>query len=207
MLAIVDYGVGNLYSLASSLGVLGVEYEVAAEPARLREASHIILPGVGAFADAAEKLRQSGMWTAVLEEARRGKPLLGICLGMQMLFDKSYEYGEHAGLGLIPGEVCPLIDDIAPGLKVPHIGWNRLDVRRDDPLFRYFENGRHVYYVHSFYARHCEADTLATSDYSIPVTGAVRRGSVYGVQFHPEKSGDAGLGLLRAFAEMQGEEP
>ena len=207
MLAIVDYGVGNLYSLASSLGVLGVEYEVASEPARLREASHIILPGVGAFADAAEKLRQSGMWTAVLEEARRGKPLLGICLGMQMLFDKSYEYGEHAGLGLIPGEVCPLIDDIAPGLKVPHIGWNRLDVRRDDPLFRYFENGRHVYYVHSFYARHCEADTLATSDYSIPVTGAVRRGSVYGVQFHPEKSGDAGLGLLRAFAEMQGGEP
>ena len=207
MLAIVDYGVGNLYSLASSLGVLGVEYEVASEPARLREASHIILPGVGAFADAAEKLRQSGMWTAVLEEARRGKPLMGICLGMQMLFDKSYEYGEHAGLGLIPGEVCPLIDDIAPGLKVPHIGWNRLDVRRDDPLFRHFENGRYVYYVHSLYAKHCEADTLATSDYSIPVTGAVRRGSVYGVQFHPEKSGDAGLGLLRAFAEMQGEEP
>lgn len=207
MLAIVDYGVGNLYSLASSLGVLGVEYEVASEPARLREASHIILPGVGAFADAAEKLRQSGMWTAVLEEARRGKPLMGICLGMQMLFDKSYEYGEHAGLGLIPGEVCPLIDDIAPGLKVPHIGWNRLDVRRDDPLFRHFENGRYVYYVHSFYAKHCEADTLATSDYSMPVTGVVRRGSVYGVQFHPEKSGDAGLGLLRAFAEMQGEEP
>ena len=207
MLAIVDYGVGNLYSLASSLGVLGVEYEVASEPARLREASHIILPGVGAFADAAEKLRQSGMWTAVLEEARRGKPLMGICLGMQMLFDKSYEYGEHAGLGLIPGEVCPLIDDIAPGLKVPHIGWNRLDVRRDDPLFRNFENGRYVYYVHSFYAKHCEADTLATSDYSMPVTGVVRRGSVYGVQFHPEKSGDAGLGLLRAFAEMQGEEP
>ena len=207
MLAIVDYGVGNLYSLASSLGVLGVEYEVASEPARLREASHIILPGVGAFADAAEKLRQSGMWTAVLEEARRGKPLMGICLGMQMLFDKSYEYGEHAGLGLIPGEVCPLIDDIAPGLMVPHIGWNRLDVRRDDPLFRHFENGRYVYYVHSFYAKHCEADTLATSDYSIPVTGVVRRGSVYGVQFHPEKSGDAGLGLLRAFAEMQGEEP
>ena len=207
MLAIVDYGVGNLYLLASSLGVLGVEYEVASEPARLREASHIILPGVGAFADAAEKLRQSGMWTAVLEEARRGKPLMGICLGMQMLFDKSYEYGEHAGLGLIPGEVCPLIDDIAPGLKVPHIGWNRLDVRRDDPLFRHFENGRYVYYVHSFYAKHCEADTLATSDYSMPVTGVVRRGSVYGVQFHPEKSGDAGLGLLRAFAEMQGEEP
>ena len=203
MLAIVDYGVGNLYSLASSLGVLGVEYEVAAEPARLREASHIILPGVGAFADAAEKLRQSGMWTAVLEEARRGKPLLGICLGMQMLFDKSYEYGEHAGLGLIPGEVCPLIDDIAPGLKVPHIGWNRLDVLRDDPFFRYFGNGRHVYYVHSFYARRCEESVLATSEYSVPVTGVVRSDSVYGTQFHPEKSGEAGLCLLRAFAEME----
>ena len=202
MLAIVDYGVGNLYSLASSRGGLGVEYEVASEPARLREASHIILPGVGAFADAAEKLRQSGMWTAVLEEARRGKPLMGICLGMQMLFDKSYEYGEHAGLGLIPGEVCPLIDDIAPGLKVPHIGWNRLDILRDDPFFRYFENGRHVYYVHSFYAKRCEASVLATSEYSVPVTGVVRNGSVYGTQFHPENSGEAGLRLLKAFAEM-----
>ena len=207
MLAIVDYGVGNLYSLASSLKCIGVEHAVVSEPEALRRADRIILPGVGAFADAARKLSQSGMRQALLQEARKGKPLLGICLGMQLLFDRSFEYGEHPGLGLISGEVCPLIDDIAPGLKVPHIGWNRLDVRRDDPLFRYFENGRHVYYVHSFYARHCEADTLATSDYSIPVTGAVRRGSVYGVQFHPEKSGDAGLGLLRAFAEMQGGEP
>ena len=207
MLAIVDYGVGNLYSLASSLKCIGVEHAVVSDPEALRQADRIILPGVGAFADAARKLEDSDMRQALLEEAGKGKPLLGICLGMQLLFDRSFEYGEHPGLGLIPGEVCPLIDDIAPGLKVPHIGWNRLDVRRDDPLFRYFENGRHVYYVHSFYARHCEADTLATSDYSIPVTGAVRRGSVYGVQFHPEKSGDAGLGLLRAFAEMQGEEP
>ncbi|MBQ9951204.1 MAG: imidazole glycerol phosphate synthase subunit HisH [Clostridia bacterium] len=203
MLAIVDYGVGNLYSLASSLKCIGAEHVIAARPEQLRSASHIILPGVGAFADAARKLRQSGMRDALLEEVRSGKPLLGICLGMQMLFEKSYEYGEHEGLGLIPGRVCPLADDIAPGLKVPHIGWNRLDIVRDDPLFRYFENGRHVYYVHSFYAKNCAEFTLAASDYSIPVTGVVRNGNVYGAQFHPEKSGEAGLNLLRAFAEME----
>ena len=204
MLAIVDYGVGNLYSLSSSLKVLGVEHAVVSDPKRLKEADRIILPGVGAFADAAHKLRSSGMWDTVLEEAGRGKPLLGICLGMQMLFDRSYEYGVHQGLGLIPGEVCPLIDDIAPGLKVPHIGWNRLDILRDDPLFRYFENGRYVYYVHSFYAKGCDDSTLAVSDYSIPVTGVVRSGGVYGTQFHPEKSGRWGLELLRAFAGLEG---
>ena len=203
MLAIVDYGVGNLYSLASSLKCIGAEHVIAARPEQLRSVSHIILPGVGAFADAARKLRQSGMRDALLEEVRNGKPLLGICLGMQMLFEKSFEYGEHEGLGLIPGQVCPLADDIAPGLKVPHIGWNRLDIVRDDPLFRHFENGRHVYYVHSFYAKNCAEFTLAASDYSIPVTGVVRNGNVYGAQFHPEKSGEAGLNLLRAFAEME----
>ena len=202
MLAIVDYGVGNLYSLASSLKCIGVEHAVVSDPEALRRANRIILPGVGAFADAARKLSESGMREVLLEEARNGKPLLGICLGMQMLFDRSFEYGEHPGLGLISGEVCPLIDDIAPGLKVPHIGWNRLDILRDDPLFKYFENGRHVYYVHSFYAKRCEASVLATSEYSVPVTGVVRSGSVYGTQFHPEKSGEAGLRLLKAFAEM-----
>ena len=205
MLAIVDYGVGNLYSLASSLKCIGVEYRIAAEPQHLRDASHIILPGVGAFEDAVKKLRESGMRSALLEQVKEGKPLLGICLGMQMLFEKSYEYGEHEGLGLISGQVCPLADDIVPGLKVPHIGWNRLDIVKDDPLFKYFENGRHVYYVHSFYAKNCVEATLATSDYSIPVTGVVRCGNVYGAQFHPEKSGEAGLNLLRAFAEMQEE--
>lgn len=203
MLAIVDYGVGNLYSLASSLKAIGVEHVVATEPQQLRKARHIILPGVGAFEDAAKKLKQTGMREVLLEEVKRGKPLFGICLGMQMLFEKSYEYGEHAGLGLIPGQVCPLINDIAPGLKVPHIGWNRLDVVKDDPLFRYFGTGRHVYYVHSFYAKNCAESTLATSEYSVPVTGVVRNGNVYGAQFHPEKSGEAGLSLLRAFAEME----
>lgn len=203
MLSIVDYGVGNLYSLSSSLKHIGVKHRIADAPEQLREADHIILPGVGAFADAAQKLTQSGMRAAVLEEVERGKPLLGICLGMQMLFEKSFEYGEYDGLGLIPGQVCPLIDDIAPGLKVPHIGWNKLDIVKDDPIFKYFENGRHVYYVHSFYAKGCGEYTLATSDYSVPVTGVVRRGNVYGAQFHPEKSGEAGLNLLRAFAEME----
>ena len=203
MLAIVDYGVGNLYSLASSLKCVGVEHVVASEPEQLRAADRIILPGVGAFADAARKLAESGMKETLLEEAKNGKPLLGICLGMQMLFEKSYEYGEHEGLGLIPGQVCPLSEDIAEGLKVPHIGWNRLDIVKDDPLFKYFENGRHVYYVHSFYAKNCLQSTLATSEYSIPVTGVVKNGSVYGTQFHPEKSGDAGLALLKAFSEMQ----
>ena len=202
MLAIVDYGVGNLYSLSSSLKCVGMEQVIATEPEQLRKADRIILPGVGAFEDAARKLAQSGMRETVLEEAAKGKPLLGICLGMQMLFEKSYEYGEHAGLGLIPGVVCPLAGDIDAGLKVPHIGWNRLDVIKDDPIFKYFGNGQHVYYVHSYYAKDCAEHTLATSEYSIPVTGMVRKGSVYGAQFHPEKSGAAGLSLLRAFAEM-----
>ena len=203
MLAIVDYGVGNLYSLASSLKAVGAAHVIASQPRQLKQASHIILPGVGAFEDAAKKLAQSGMRETLLEEVQKGKPLLGICLGMQMLFEKSYEYGEHEGLGLIPGQICPLQGDIAPGLKTPHIGWNRLDVVKDDPLFRYFGNGRHVYYVHSFYAKNCKEHTLATSDYSVPVTGVVRNQNVYGAQFHPEKSGEAGLSLLRAFAEME----
>ena len=171
----------------------------------LRAADHILLPGVGAFADAMDKLRATGL-VPVLREQAAVTPLLGICLGMQLLFDCSSEYGDHAGLGLIPGRVCPLADDLAdPALKVPHIGWNALHItpgRADDPLFRYVKDGEYVYYVHSYYAKHCAESTLATSDYSIPVTGAVRRGLVYGTQFHPEKSGDTGLRLLRGFAEL-----
>ena len=205
MIAIVDYGVGNLFSLASSLKSLGIETEVTRDADRLRAASHIILPGVGAFGDAMQKLTDTGLVPVIKAEAAQ-KPLLGICLGMQLLFEESYEYGRHAGLGLVPGKVCPLADDLAdPALKVPHIGWNAMDIvpgREDDPLFRYVKNGEYVYYVHSFYAKDCAASTLATSEYSIPVTGAVRSGHVYGTQFHPEKSGDTGLRLLRAFAEL-----
>ena len=205
MIAIVDYGVGNLFSLASSVRSLGAEVRVTRSAEDLRAADHILLPGVGAFADAMDKLRATGL-VPVLREQAAVTPLLGICLGMQLLFDCSSEYGDHAGLGLIPGRVCPLADDLAdPALKVPHIGWNALHItpgRADDPLFRYVKDGEYVYYVHSYYAKHCAESTLATSDYSIPVTGAVRRGLVYGIQFHPEKSGDTGLRLLRAFAEL-----
>ena len=203
MIAIVDYGVGNLFSLASSVRSLGLEVTVTRNAADLRAADHILLPGVGAFADAMDKLTATGL-VPVLKEVTQHTPLLGICLGMQLLFDKSYEFGEHEGIGLIPGQVCPLAPDLTdPALKVPHIGWNALDITRpDDPLFKYVQNGEYVYYVHSFYAKGCAASTLATSEYSIPVTGAVRRGLVYGTQFHPEKSGNTGLRLLKAFAEL-----
>ena len=203
MIAIVDYGVGNLFSLRSSLRSLGLKTEVTSDAARLRAADRIILPGVGAFGDARAKLDATGLVSVLLEETER-KPLLGICLGMQLLFDRSFEYGEHPGLGLIPGEVASLGEDLNDKtLKVPHMGWNSLEIVKDDPLFRYFKGGEYVYYVHSFYARNCAESTLGVSQYgNVAVTGAVRRGNVWGTQFHPEKSGDAGLRLLRAFGEL-----
>ena len=202
MIAIVDYGVGNLFSLRSSLAKLGLEAAVTADPEVIRKADRLILPGVGAFADAMTKLEATGL-VPVLQEEAKTKPLLGICLGMQLLFERSYEYGTHAGLGLIPGEVCPLEPDLTDkSLKVPQIGWNALHIVREDPLFRYIQEGEYVYYVHSYYAKHCAESTLAVSEYSIPVTGAVRCGKVYGTQFHPEKSGDTGLRILKAFAEL-----
>lgn len=202
MIAIVDYGVGNLFSLRSSLAKLGLEAVVTADPEVLRKADRLILPGVGAFADAMAKLEATGL-VPVLQEEAKTKPLLGICLGMQLLFERSYEYGTHAGLGLIPGEVCPLEPDLTDkSLKVPQIGWNALHIVREDPLFRYIQEGEYVYYVHSYYAKSCAESTLAVSEYSIPVTGAVRCGKVYGTQFHPEKSGDTGLRILKAFAEL-----
>lgn len=203
MIAVIDYGVGNLFSLSSSLSYLGLENEITRDPARLETADRIILPGVGAFADAMRKLEETGL-VPVLKQQVQKKPLLGICLGMQLLFDRSFEYGEHAGLGLIPGEVADLRGDLTdPALKVPHMGWNSLHIVKDDPLFKYFRDGEYVYYVHSFYARNCADSTLGTSQYgNVAVTGAVRRGNVWGTQFHPEKSGDAGLRLLRAFAEL-----
>lgn len=203
MIAIVDYGVGNLFSLVSSLKALGLAAEVTGDAGRLRAADRIILPGVGAFGDARRKLDDTGLVPVLLEEAER-KPLLGICLGMQLLFDRGFEYGEHPGLGLVPGQVVDLHQDLTDQtLKVPHMGWNSLQILRDDPLFRHVRDGEYVYYVHSFYARDCAASTLATSQYgNVAVTGVVRRGNVYGTQFHPEKSGDTGLRLLRAFEEL-----
>ena len=200
MIAVVDYGVGNLFSLVSSLRFIGVRAEVTADERVLRNADGIILPGVGAFADAREKLRTSGLEPVVREEVAKGKPFLGICLGMQMLFERSCEYGVHEGLGFIPGEVVPL--RLPEGMKVPHMGWNSLQILRECPLLAHVSNGEYVYYVHSYYATGCGAYTAAVSEYGVPVTGVVARGNVYGTQFHPEKSGDTGLMILRAFKEI-----
>ena len=203
MIAIVDYGVGNLFSLSSSLKALGLETEITGDAARLQAADRIILPGVGAFGDAKAKLDETGLVPLLKEEAEK-KPFLGICLGMQLLFEKGFEYGEHEGLGFVGGEVVDLREDLTDKtLKVPHMGWNSLQIKQDDPIFKYIKDGEYVYYVHSFYGRKCAESTLATSRYgNVDVTGVVKSGRVYGTQFHPEKSGDTGLRLLKAFAEL-----
>ena len=204
MVAIVDYGVGNLFSLCSSLVAIGADAVVTADPDTLRAADKIILPGVGAFGDAAEKLRDSGLAKVVVEEAKRGKPILGICLGMQLLLEKSFEYGEHEGLGLIKGEIRPIADVIPAELKIPHIGWNALHFGKNKhPLFRYLKEGDCVYFVHSFYGTHCDEAVIATAEYGAPLTAAVASGNVCGCQFHPEKSGRVGLDILRAFCETE----
>ena len=202
MIAIVDYGVGNLFSLNSSLEMIGAESVVTADEAVLRSADKILLPGVGAFEDAAKKLRESGLADLIKELAAGGKPLLGICLGMQMLFERSYEYGEHEGLGLIPGSVRPIRDVIPADYKIPHIGWNAMRFRQENPLFKYVKEGDCVYFVHSFYASDCDEFTVAMAEYGAELTAAVARGNVYGCQFHPEKSGSTGLKILKAFAEL-----
>ena len=204
MIAIVDYGVGNLFSLRCSLALLGADVEVTGDPARLRAADKILLPGVGAFADAAAKLRQSGLADTITEQAA-GKPLFGICLGMQLLFTKSLEYGEHRGLGLIDGTVAPLRGVVPDDYKVPHIGWNALRFPADrpkHPLMRDVREGDCVYFVHSYYATDCADAVIATADYGADVTAAVAKGNVMGTQFHPEKSGAVGLSILRAFCEL-----
>ena len=202
MIAIVDYGVGNLFSLTSSFAAIGAEATVTADPAVLWAADKILLPGVGAFEDAARKLRQAGLDAVVKELAAAGKPLLGICLGMQLLFDKSYEYGCHEGLGLIPGAVRPIADVIPAGLKIPHIGWNALHFHRECPIFKEINEGDCVYFVHSYYAADCDDSTVATAEYGADLTAAVAKNNVYGCQFHPEKSGAVGLKILKAFAEL-----
>lgn len=202
MIAIVDYGVGNLFSLCSSLRFLGLESCVSADPAVLRAVDKLILPGVGAFGDAAEKLRKSGLDRVVLEEAGRGKPLLGICLGMQLLFETSEEYGLHQGLGLLRGRVVGMEGRLPETLKIPHIGWNALHITRPSPLLREIREGECVYFVHSFYAEDCGDSLIATAEYGRELTAAVQKENVMGCQFHPEKSGDVGLRILRAFSEV-----
>ncbi len=201
-LTIIDYGVGNLFSLKSSFAALGVTATVTSVPQDLAQAERIILPGVGAFGDAIAKLNACGMAEALLAEAAKGKPIMGICLGMQLLFDKSFEYGEYEGLGLIKGEIRPIADVIPQGLKIPHIGWNALQLNGEHPLFKYIQNGDHVYFVHSFYGANCAESVIATSEYGAELTAAVAQGNVMGCQFHPEKSGEVGLRILKAFCEM-----
>ena len=203
MIAIVDYGVGNLFSLKSSLAAIGAEARVTKDASEIRSADKIILPGVGAFEDAMRKLGASGLAEVVKDEVKKGKSLMGICLGMQMLFEKSMEYGEHEGLGLIPGAVVPIGNVIPPELKIPHIGWNALNIKKDSPVFKYISDGDCVYFVHSFYAAGCEDYTTATAEYGAELTAAVQNGNVFGCQFHPEKSGKVGLNILRAFCEGQ----
>ena len=205
MVASVDYGVGNLFSLKSSLDAIGAAAVVTSDEAVLRAADHILLPGVGAFEDAANKLRATGLDRVVVEEAKNGKPLLGIGLGMQMLFDKSYEYGEHKGLGLIRGEVRPISEKIPEDLKIPQIGWNALRFHGTSPLFRYIKDGDHVYFVHSYAAMDCEESVIADTEYGAYLTAAVACGNVFGCQFHPEKSGPVGLNILRAFVDYKQE--
>ncbi|MBQ4239112.1 MAG: imidazole glycerol phosphate synthase subunit HisH [Ruminococcus sp.] len=202
MIAIIDYGVGNLFSLRSSFAAIGEEAVVTSDAAVISRADRLILPGVGAFEDAAKKLSDSGMAEVVKREAQSGKPIMGICLGMQLLFEKSYEYGEHEGLGLIGGSVRPIADVIDKDLKIPHIGWNRLIVKKQSPLFKYLSDGDCVYFVHSYYATDCEDAVTATAEYSAELTASVEKDNVYGCQFHPEKSGDVGLKILKAFCEI-----
>ena len=202
MIAVIDYGIGNLFSLKSSFLKIGEEAVVTSDASVIEAADRIILPGVGAFEDAARKLRAGGLDKVVLAETQKGKPLMGICLGMQMLFERSYEYGVHEGLGLIKGEVRPMSGVIPAELKIPHMGWNRLKlVGEKDSIFKYVNEGDSVYFVHSFYGADCDDALIATAEYGIDITAAVRKGNVWGCQFHPEKSGNVGLSILKAFCE------
>ena len=203
MIAIIDYGLGNLFSLSGSLAHLGIASIVTRDPAEIGAAERVILPGVGAFGDAMEKLKTQALIPVIDQQVQAGKPLLGICLGMQLLFERGYEYGEHTGLGYLGGSIHPLAPDISKTLKVPHIGWNSLRFTKpDDPFLTNIREGDYVYYVHSFYAKGCEDSLIAGSEYGVFVPGIVHRGNVYGTQFHPEKSGNVGLALLKTFCEV-----
>lgn len=202
MIGIIDYGVGNLFSLKSSFEAVGAQAVVSGDAAVLAGADKLVLPGVGAFADAVYKLRESGMDRAVYAAAEQGKPLLGICLGMQMMFEKSYEYGEHKGLGLLQGQVAAMEGMLPAELKIPHIGWNALHMKKQSRILSGIREGDFVYFVHSFHAVGCEDSLAATTEYGIPITAAVEQGNVFGCQFHPEKSGGVGLAILKAFSNL-----
>ncbi len=200
-MVIVDYGVGNLYSLKSSFAFIGEEVTVTSKKEEIEKADKIILPGVGAFGDAMAKLRASGLDKVLIERAKAGVPIMGICLGMQLLFEKSYEYGEHEGLGLIKGEIRPISEVIPKDYKIPHIGWNALKFEKESKLFKYIKEGDFVYFVHSYYGANCDS-VIASAEYGATLTASVENGNVMGCQFHPEKSGEVGLKILKAFCQM-----
>lgn len=203
MTAIIDYGVGNLFSLVSSFHKIGEDAVITSNKEIIKNADRIILPGVGAFRDAAKKLEESGLIPVLKEEIKKGKPVMGICLGMQLLYEKSYEYGEYEGLGLLKGIIKP-IADVTTGLKIPHMGWNALTFKKGKhPLFKYISEGDYVYFVHSFFASDCEENVIAVTEYGAGLTAAGAYENVMGCQFHPEKSGEVGLNILRAFCEMK----
>jgi glutamine amidotransferase len=203
MVAIVDYGVGNLFSLVSSFRAIGVDAVATRDKKVIESAERIVLPGVGAFGDAIKKLKESSLAEVVISQAKKGKPILGICLGMQLLFNKSYEYGVHDGLGLIDGEICPIKDVIPSEYKIPHIGWNALKFKGEkSPIFKYLSDGDFVYFVHSYYGANCDKSVTATAEYGASLTASVQDKNVFGCQFHPEKSGEVGLKILKAFCEV-----
>lgn len=203
MIAVVDYGVGNLFSLCSSLKCIGQDNIVTSDAQRIKDADKIILPGVGAFGDAVEKLKESGLFDLIISQAKGGKDVMGICLGMQMLFGKSYEFGEHSGLGLLKGEIVPMQGKLDEKYKIPHIGWNALHFVKDSRLFKYINEGDCVYFVHSYYAENCDDSIAAYAEYDKRITAAVEKDNVFGCQFHPEKSGEVGLSILRAFCQAR----
>ena len=202
MIAIIDYGVGNLFSLICSFKSIGVDVVVTNRIEEIEAADKLILPGVGAFGDARRKLAETGMDRVILEQAQKGKPIMGICLGMQLLFEQGNEYGVHQGLGLLPGKVVSMEGVLPAQYKIPHIGWNQLIFKKESPLFRYIQDGDFVYFVHSFFVKDCESSLLATTEYGPALTAAVAKDNIYGCQFHPEKSGGVGLNILRGFAEL-----
>ncbi|MBQ3080463.1 MAG: imidazole glycerol phosphate synthase subunit HisH [Clostridia bacterium] len=205
MISVIDYGVGNLHSIVGALSAIGEDVKVTGDINDILSAEKIVLPGVGAFGDAADKLKETGLMDAVISRAKRGVPMLGVCLGMQLLFEKSYEYGKHAGLGLLAGDICPMKDDLTEKVKVPHMGWNSLVFEKPSPLTKYISEGDYVYYVHSYYAKNAGSSLSAYSEYGgLIIPGIVSKANVFGCQFHPEKSGEVGLKILKAFSEVKG---
>lgn len=202
MIAIIDYGVGNLFSLNASFNMIGAKTVVTADPETIMNASHVILPGVGAYEDAVRKLRESGLDKVICEYIKTGKPMMGICLGMQLLFEYSLEFGKHDGLSLLNGYVAPMKGVVPEDYKIPQIGWNKLEFTNNSKLFKYISNGDYVYFVHSYYAVNCDESITSTTDYGAKITASVEKDNIYGCQFHPEKSGEVGLNILRAFCEI-----